>query len=137
MKQEANIMTVPGAPPKLNQAVANSIPLYKRITKDELREAIYEVSGMTSLLVVKYDCNFKQVWNAIHKFQLEEELEQAKQMFIEKAKGVLYDALDSEDESVRLKAATTIYSKSQPQTVVQTQINIDKESRIKDIFGIQ
>ena len=136
MKTEENT-TTQIAPPKLNQAAANRIPLYKRITKDELREAIYESSGMTSLLVVKYDCNFRQVWNAIHKFQLEEELEYAKQMFIEKAKGVLYDALDSEDEGVRLKAATTIYSKSQPQTVVQTQINIDKESKIKDIFGIQ
>ena len=94
MKQEGNKTTQICAPPKLNQAVANSIPLYKRITKDELRDAIYEVSGMTSLLVVKYDCNFKQVWNAIHKFQLGEELEQAKQMFIEKAKGVLYDALE-------------------------------------------
>lgn len=107
-------------PDNLNDRPPHPVPLFKRVTEDELRQAIYEDYGMTSLLVCRYDSNFKQVWNAIHKYHLEEDLEQAKQIFQEKAKSVLWDAMDSEDENIRLKAATTVYSKSGPATVVQT-----------------
>lgn len=48
----------------------------------------------------------------------------------------MWDAMCSPDEITRLKAATTVYSKSGPQTVVQTQINVDKDSQIKNIFGV-
>lgn len=65
-------------PENLNAVPRNPEPLYARVNEEELRTAIYENYGMTSLLVVKYDSNFKQVWNAIRKFHLEEDLEQAK-----------------------------------------------------------
>lgn len=125
-------------PKNLNELPANPTPLFKRVTKDELQKLIYENYGMTSMLVVKLDSNFKQVWNAIHKFKLEDDLEQAKQMFVDKAKSVLFDAMNSDDENARLKAAIAVYSKNnQPQTVVQTQINVDKDTQIKSIFGIK
>lgn len=125
-------------PKNINNLPANPVPLYKRITRDELQKLIYENYGMTSMLVVKLDANFKQVWNAIHKYKLEDDIEQAKQMFNDKAKTVLLDAMDSNDENTRLKAAIAIYSKNnQPQTVVQTQINVDKDTQIKSIFGIK
>lgn len=125
-------------PKNLNELPANPTPLFKRVTKDELQKLIYENYGMTSMLVVKLDSNFKQVWNAIRKFKLEDDIEQAKQLFVDKAKSVLFDAMNSDDENARLKAAIAVYSKNnQPQTVVQTQINVDKDAQIKSIFGIK
>ena len=99
-------------PKNLNNLPANPVPLYKRVVRDELQRLIYENYGMTSMLVVKLDANFKQVWNAIHKYKLEDDVEQAKQMFNDKAKTVLLDAMDSDDENTRLKAAIAVYSKN-------------------------
>lgn len=120
----------------LNKAKANPVPLYKRTTREKLLKAIRKCRGMTSLLVVMFDCNFKQLYNAIDKFDLRDELEAAKQMFLDQAKMVLVDAMESTDKDRALKAATTVYGKSNPTTIVQTNVTVDLDKQVKDIFGI-
>lgn len=120
---------------ELNMAVPNPTPLYKRISKEELQAQIYECYGMTSLLVVKLDCTFKQLWNTIHKWHLEEELQVARDAFIEKSKLRLAQAMDSEDENTRLKAAIAVYGKSQSGTAVQVNVQ-NGDVDVKGIFGL-
>lgn len=67
---------------------------------------------------------------------MREELKKAKAAYIDAAEATLFDALDSESESTRLRAADTILRYSKPKQGQEIVVK-DGEVSIKSIFGIE
>lgn len=122
-------------------------PMYKKYTKDQMKDIIDQNCGIISLILLKTGYNYKQIYNCLDKYKLRDYLTQAKQNLVSKAEKVLFDNLDSENPVVQQRAAETVlkskFAQEQgwnqtPSTVIQQNISTDnKEIQIKNIFGIQ
>ena len=120
-------------------------PVFERYTKDELQNIIEKRGGIMTVICTELDCTYSQLWNAIKKYQLEECLKLAKQNLVAKAEESIYQALESENEKIRLEAAeftlkhmpayTGGWNTETPQIAIQIS-NKEKETQIKAIFGL-
>lgn len=128
-----------------NNMTAVMPPVYDRYSKEELEEIIIKNYGIITVICSLVDCTYKQLYGAIDKYELRDVLAESKQQLVSIAEKAVLDCLNSESEKIRFEAARhTLNSlgRSQgwgnDQTVINQQINIkDKETEIKNIFGIQ
>lgn len=111
-----------------------------KISREKLIEAIEMYNGMTFDIAMSLGCTAKQLYIAVDKYGLRDELLNARKGVAEKAQSVLNDALNSDNEKIKTDVAKWLLSKldpatygDKPQTAIQ--VNADKVD-IKQIFGI-
>ena len=119
--------------------------LEKRYTKEEVEKVIEENYGILTIICPILDCTPKQFYKAIDKWNLREELKEAKNNLVGVAEKAILDCLRSENENIKLKSAEiTLKSLGKetwsqtPQVQIQQNIVSDEEKKIeiKNIFGI-
>lgn len=124
--------------PNLSGLPPNPTPVHKLVTKEQMKELIWKMHGIITLVCLELQISYTQFWRAVHKWELDDEVKAAKQMFVEKAQETLFCALDSKSEGTRLKAADTILKYSTPRHTQEITVkNGDAETSIKTIFGIE
>lgn len=120
-------------------------PVTSRFTKEELEEIIDGSCGVVTIICNQLDCTYKQFYKAIDEYNLRDSLITAKKQLVSLAEKAILDCLNSEIESIKLKAAeTTLKSLGKADgwnfdgTTINQQINVsDKTTEIKNIFGIE
>lgn len=128
--------------PNLKGLSPSGTPVYKmmyngqKMTKDIFKDLIWKYHGIITLVCMELNINFPQFYRAVDKWDLREELKKAKQAYIDAAEATLFEALDSKDESTRLRAADTILKYSKPKQGQEIVVK-DGEVSIKSIFGIE
>ena len=123
--------------PNLRGKKPNKKSVFDLTNKEDFTELIWKCHGIITLVCCELDITYTQFYRALHKWELENELKEAKQAFVSRAEATLYDALDSKSESTRLRAADTILRYSTPrQTQEITVKSGDTETTIRSIFGI-
>lgn len=124
--------------PNLSGIPPNPTPVNKLITKEGMRELIWKNHGIITLCCIELQISYTQFWRAVHKWDLDDDVKAAKQMFVEKAQETLFNALESKSEGTRIKAAETILRHCSPQKPTQeiTVKNGETETTIKNIFGL-
>jgi hypothetical protein len=88
-----------------NHLPAVTPPVYERYTKEELEEIIEKNFGITTIICSLVDCTYKQLYNALDKYELRDCLTQAKKNLVSLAEKAVLDCLHSESEKIRLDAA--------------------------------
>ena len=120
--------------------------LEKRYTKEEVEQIIEENYGILTIICALLDCTPKQFYKAIDKWNLREELKDAKNNLVGVAEKAILDFLRSENENIKLKSAEITLKSLGKDTWSQTpQVQItqnlvsdeEKKIEIKNIFGIQ
>ena len=120
--------------------------LEKRYTKEEVEQIIEEHYGILTIICALLDCTPKQFYKAIDKWNLREELKDAKNNLVGVAEKAILDCLRSENENIKLKSAEITLKSLGKDTWSQTpQVQItqnlvsdeEKKIEIKNIFGIQ
>lgn len=119
--------------------------LEKRYTREELERVIEENYGILTIICPILDCTPKQLYRAIDKWNLREELKEAKNNLVGVAEKAILDCLRSENENIKLKSAEiTLKSLGKdtwsqtPQVQITQNVVSDEEKKIeiKNIFGI-
>lgn len=112
-----------------------------KISKEKLIETIEMYNGMTFDIAMSLGCTAKQLYIAVDKYGLREELLNARKGVAEKAQSVLHDALNSDNEKIKTDVAKWLLSKLDPATYGDkptTAINVNaNEVSINEIFGIK
>ena len=117
----------------------------KRYTREELERVIEENYGILTIICPILDCTPKQLYRAIDKWNLREELKEAKNNLVGVAEKAILDCLRSENENIKLKSAEiTLKSLGKdtwsqtPQVQITQNVVSDEEKKIeiKNIFGI-
>lgn len=121
-------------------------PVYERFTKEELEDVIVENYGIVTVICALLDCTYKQLYQALDKFELRNKLLEAKQSIVSVAEEVILQSLASKNENIRLRSAEITLKSlgrnfgwgTDNTTVINQNISVgDKETKIKNIFGIQ
>ena len=119
--------------------------VYKRYTKEEIEKVIEDNYGIVTIICDLLDCTAKQLYKAVDKYGLRDELKEAKNNLVSVAEKAILDCLRSENENIKLKSAEiTLKSlgkdtwSQNPQVQIQQNIVSDEEKKIeiKNIFGI-
>lgn len=84
----------------------------KRPSKQALSDAIFDCGGVVSQIGKRYGVTRKQVYVWIHRYELQGEVERARDFIEVKGHSTLRDLLESPDMNVRLKAAMRILDAS-------------------------
>ncbi len=78
-------------------------------------ELIWKHHGISTLICAELDVNYCQLWAALRKWELVDELRKAKESFIDEAHKTIFDVMQSsKSESNRLKAAELVLRYSAP-----------------------
>ena len=123
-------------------------PLWKRFTKLEFADIVEKHFGIVTVCCNVLDCTYTQFWQAASHWELTDFVKQQKAALVSKAEKTLADKLDSQIDSVALRAAEILLktqaakaqgwgSKAQVQgntAVVLTEEQ--KAEKLKSIFGI-
>lgn len=124
--------------PNLSGKKRNRKPVHELIDRDGLIELIWKHHGIITLVCCELDISYTQFYRAVHKWELDEELKQAKKAFISAAEATLFESLQSKSEGTRLKAADTILKYSTPRQTQEITIKTgDAETTVKQIFGVE
>ena len=123
-------------------------PLWKRYTKQEFADIVEKHFGIVTVCCNVLDCTYSQFWQAASHWELREFVKQQKAALVSKAEKTLADKLDSQIDSVALRAAEIVLKTqaardqgwgSQPQVQVNTAVVLtdeQKAEKLKTIFGI-
>lgn len=82
-------------------------PVYDRYSKDELEEIIVKNLGIVTVICSVLDCNYKQFYNALDRYDLREVLAESKKQLVSIAEKAVLECLNSESEKIKLEAAKT------------------------------
>ena len=119
--------------------------LEKRYEKEEVEKVIEENYGILTIICGLLDCTPKQFYKAIDKWNLREDLKEAKNNLVGVAEKAILDCLRSQNENIKLKSAEiTLKSlgkdtwSQNPQVQITQNVVSDEEKKIeiKNIFGI-
>ena len=123
-------------------------PLWKRYTKQEFQDIVEKHLGIVTVCCNVLDCTYSQFWQAASHWELTDFVKQQKAALVSKAEKTLADKLDSQIDSVALRAAEILLKTqaardqgwgSQPQVQVNTAVVLtdeQKAEKLKTIFGI-
>ena len=123
-------------------------PLWKRMTKQEFADIVEKHFGIVTVCCNVLDCTYTQFWQAASHWELREFVKQQKAALVSKAEQTIADKLDSQIDSVALRAAEIVLKSqaakeqgwgSQPQVQVNTAVVLTEEQKaekLKTIFGI-
>lgn len=126
-----------------NNMPAVTPAVYLRYTKEELEDIIIKNYGIVTVICSLCDCTYKQLYQAIDRYELREVLAESKQQLVSMAEKAVLDCLQSKSEAIKLKAAQHTLNSlgktqgwSNDQTIINQQINVtDQQAEIKNIFG--
>lgn len=124
--------------------------LWKRFTKQEFADIVEKHFGIVTVCCNVLDCTYSQFWQAASHWELTDFVKQQKAVLVSKAEQTLADKLDSQIDSVALRAAEIVLktqaardqgwgSQPQPQVQVNTAVVMtdeQKAEKLKSIFGI-
>ena len=123
-------------------------PLWKRYTKQEFIDIVEKHMGIVTVCCNVLDCTYSQFWQAASHWELTDFVKQQKAALVSKAEKTIADKLDSQNDSVALKAAEIVLRTqaareqgwgSQPQVQVNTAVVLtdeQKAQKLKTIFGV-
>lgn len=122
--------------------------IWKRMTKQEFADIVEKHFGIVTVCCNVLDCTYSQFWQAARHWELTDFVKQQKAALVSKAEQTLADKLDSQIDSVALRAAEIVLKSqaardqgwgSQPQVQVNTAVVLTEEQKaekLKTIFGI-
>ena len=122
--------------------------IWKRMTKQEFADIVEKHLGIVTVCCNVLDCTYSQFWQAASHWELREFVKQQKAALVSKAEQTIAEKLDSQIDSVALKAAEIVLKSqaakeqgwgTQPQVQVNTAVVLtdeQKAEKLKDIFGI-
>lgn len=127
------------------QNLKNAPHLSKRYTKAQIVDVVERANGLTASICAALDCTAQQfyVWLRSHP-DVKQLQQECRQGLIDKAEQVLFDNLESNDESTRQRAAEFVLNRLGQQrgwstSPVLVSVNNDPEKQttsIQAIFGI-
>lgn len=122
--------------------------IWKRFTKQEFADIVEKHFGIVTVCCNVLDCTYSQFWQAASHWELTDFVKQQKAALVSKAEQTIADKLDSQIDSVALRAAEIVLKTqaareqgwgSQPQVQVNTAVVLTEEQKaekLKTIFGI-
>ena len=122
--------------------------LWKRFTKQEFQDVVEKHMGIVTVCCNVLDCTYSQFWQAASHWDLRDFVREQKAALVSKAEQTIAAKLDSEVDSVALRAAEIVLKSqaardqgwgSQPQVQVNTAVVLTEEQKaekLKSIFGI-
>ena len=122
--------------------------IWKRMTKQEFADIVEKHFGIVTVCCNVLDCTYSQFWQAASHWELRDFVRQQKAALVSKAEQTIADKLDSQIDSVALRAAEIVLKSqaareqgwgSQPQVQVNTAVVLtdeQKAEKLKTIFGI-
>ena len=122
--------------------------IWKRMSKQEFADIVEKHFGIVTVCCNVLDCTYSQFWQAASHWELTDFVMQQKAALVAKAEQTLADKLDSQIDSVALRAAEIVLKTqaardqgwgSQPQVQVNTAVVLtdeQKAEKLKTIFGI-
>jgi hypothetical protein len=122
-------------------------PIKHRFKEEEVIAAIHRACGARTFICKALDCTSRQLTNYLDANpHLKQELIEARAAIVDEAEQVIWQALKSEDENIRLKAAIKTvealgrdrgWALERGQPPMNIQVNVtEKQAEIKAIFGI-
>ena len=122
--------------------------IWKRFTKQEFADIVEKHFGIVTVCCNVLDCTYSQFWQAASHWELRDFVKQQKAALVSKAEQTIADKLDSQIDSVALRAAEIVLKSqaakeqgwgSQPQVQVNTAVVLtdeQKAEKLKTIFGV-
>lgn len=122
--------------------------VWKRMTKQEFSDIVEKHFGIVTVCCNVIDCTYTQFWQAASHWELRDFVRQQKASLVSKAEQTVAEKLDSQIDSVALRAAEIVLKSqaakdqgwgSQPQVQVSTAVVLtdeQKAQKLKTIFGI-
>ena len=122
--------------------------IWKRFTKQEFADIVEKHFGIVTVCCNVLDCTYSQFWQAASHWDLRDFVKQQKAALVSKAEQTIAEKLDSQIDSVALRAAEIVLKSqaakeqgwgSQPQVQVNTAVVLtdeQKAEKLKTIFGI-
>ena len=122
--------------------------IWKRFTKQEFADIVEKHFGIVTVCCNVLDCTYSQFWQAASHWELRDFVKQQKAALVSKAEQTIAEKLDSQIDSVALRAAEIVLKSqaakeqgwgSQPQVQVNTAVVLtdeQKAEKLKTIFGI-
>lgn len=116
-------------------------------TKDDVEKALLDAHGIKSLACTYLECSYMQLDKLVKKYNLEQFGNDCKKRLLDKAEHVIFNALESENEQTRLRAAEQVlkskwaneagWSTNNTLQAAVMMTDGEKQSSILQIFGIQ
>ena len=122
--------------------------IWKRMSKQEFADIVEKHMGIVTVCCNVLDCTYSQFWQAASHWELRDFVKQQKAALVSKAEQTIADKLDSQIDTVALRAAEIVLKSqaareqgwgSQPQVQVNTAVVLtdeQKAEKLKTIFGI-
>ena len=122
--------------------------IWKRFTKQEFADIVEKHFGIVTVCCNVLDCTYSQFWQAASHWELRDFVREQKAALVSKAEQTIAEKLDSQIDSVALRAAEIVLKSqaakeqgwgSQPQVQVNTAVVLtdeQKAEKLKTIFGI-
>lgn len=122
--------------------------IWKRMSKQEFADIVEKHFGIVTVCCNVLDCTYSQFWQAASHWELRDFVREQKAALVSKAEQTIAEKLDSEVDSVALRAAEIVLKSqaareqgwgSQPQVQVNTAVVLTEEQKaekLKTIFGI-
>lgn len=122
--------------------------VWKRMTKQEFADIVEKHFGIVTVCCNVLDCTYSQFWQAASHWELRDFVKQQKAALVSKAEETLAQKLDSQVDTVALRAAEIVLKSqaardqgwgTQPQVQVSTAVVLtdeQKAQKLKTIFGI-
>ena len=122
--------------------------IWKRFTKQEFADIVEKHFGIVTVCCNVLDCTYSQFWQAASHWELRDFVREQKAALVSKAEQTIADKLDSQIDSVALRAAEIVLKTqaardqgwgSQPQVQVNTAVVLtdeQKAQKLKTIFGV-
>lgn len=133
----------------IKQHMTSKLPaIWKRYTKQEFADIVEKHFGIVTVCCNVLDCTYSQFWQAASHWELRDFVREQKAALVSKAEQTLADKLDSQIDSVALRAAEIVLKTqaardqgwgSQPQVQVNTAVVLtdeQKAEKLKTIFGV-
>ena len=122
--------------------------IWKRMTKQEFADIVEKHFGIVTVCCNVLDCTYTQFWQAASHWELRDFVREQKAALVSKAEQTIAEKLDSQIDSVALRAAEIVLKSqaakeqgwgSQPQVQVNTAVVLtdeQKAEKLKTIFGV-
>lgn len=122
--------------------------IWKRMSKQEFADIVEKHFGIVTVCCNVLDCTYSQFWQAASHWELRDFVREQKAALVSKAEQTIAEKLDSQIDSVALRAAEIVLKSqaareqgwgSQPQVQVNTAVVLTEEQKaekLKTIFGI-
>ena len=112
--------------------------IWKRMTKQEFADIVEKHFGIVTVCCNVLDCTYTQFWQAASHWELRDFVREQKAALVSKAEQTIAEKLDSQIDSVALRAAEIVLKSqaakeqgwgSQPQVQVNTAVVLTDEQK--------